>query len=76
MTHAQKRTVDMPVTEITIIAKPILGTSVVATFDIIKNKIETLGSVDNPLIASVLVEMIVPVKEAVDRKERRQNDRN
>ena len=66
----------MPITELTIIAKPTSGTSVMATYDITKNKIETLGSVDNSLIASVLVEMIVPVKEAVDRKERRQNDRN
>ena len=66
----------MPGTEIIIIYKPTSGTSVMATFDIIKNKIETLGSVANPLIASALVEMIVPVKEAVDRKERRQNDRN
>ena len=66
----------MPITELTIIAKPISGKSVVATYDIIKNKIETLGSVDNPLIASVLVEKIAPVKEAIDRAERRQNDRN
>lgn len=62
----------MPVTELIIIAKPIAGTPVVVTYDAIKNKVQTLGSIDNPLIADVLEEQIVPLKETIDRKERRQ----
>lgn len=62
----------MPFTELIIIAKPTEGPRVVVTYDHFKpDKIETLGSVDNPLIAGVLIQAIIPLKEAIDRKERR-----
>jgi len=64
----------MPITELIIIAKPLEGPLVVAAYDHFKpDKIEVLGSVANPLIASVILSQIVPLKEAIDRKERRSN---
>ena len=64
----------MPITELIIIAKPITGPTVVITYNSQKpDKLETLGSVGNGLIAGVLVQQIVPLKEAIDREERRCN---
>lgn len=64
----------MPVTELIIIAKPLEGPLVVVSYNHLKpDKIEVLGSVANPLIASVILGQIVPLKEAIDRKERRSN---
>lgn len=64
----------MPITELIIIAKPIEGPRVVVTYDHFKpDKIEVLGAKSNPIIAGVLTQAIVPLKEAIDRKERRSN---
>ena len=65
----------MPITELIIIAKTLTGPRVIVTYDHFKpNKIETLGSVGNSLIASVLVQEIVPLKEKADRAERRSSN--
>lgn len=66
----------MPIRELEIIATTIDHKKVIVSLDIYRKPdiVESLGSVENPLIASKLVEHIVPLKEDIDQAERRSDN--
>jgi hypothetical protein len=56
------------ISELIIIAKPTTGGLVIVSFDAVKDKTETLGSIAHPRIAGTLLEQIRPLKEIIERK--------